>query len=136
GVEATFDASDDEERWKLRLGYTYLDSRDLTADAPLVFRSRHLLKAALSTYVWGPFDAGLDFRYASRPERVDSDFARFVPDAETMVDTRVLDVRLGAQWRNLTVSLLARNALEYYYLERPAFLAPPRNYVLQLQALF
>lgn len=135
GVEATVDVAA-ADRLAFQLAYTFLDADDLTTDLPLVFRSQHLFKGSVNARVYGPFEAGLDYRFASRPERVDSDFARFVPDAETMVDTRVLDVRVGARWRRFQAVLLARNALEYYYLERPALLAPPRHYVLQLQATF
>ena len=55
----------------------------------------------------------------------------------TLVNARkVVDARLVAQWRHLRLAFLVNNALEYYYVERPAILAPPRHFVLQMQALF
>jgi iron complex outermembrane receptor protein len=136
GAEASIEASLIDETLVTRLGYTYLDARDLSADAPLAFRPRHLLTASADIRFAGRFDAGFDFRYASRPESVNSDFARFVPDAETLIDTRVLDVRFGLHFGRYRALTIVRNALEYYYLERPALLAPPRHALLQLQATF
>ncbi len=136
GLEASVDAGLAGERVKVRLGYTFLDADDLTDRLPLPFRPRHLFIASFDARVAGPFEAGFDFRFADRPERVDSDFTRFVPDADLLVDTRVLDLRLGVRRRGLRAALLVKNALEYYYLERPAYLAPPRHFILQLQADF
>ncbi|MFQ5569779.1 MAG: TonB-dependent receptor domain-containing protein [Rhodothermales bacterium] len=136
GVEAGFDAVLDENRLSIGIGYTYLDAEDLTDRRPLVFRSRHLLKASLSATLIGPLSLGLDFRYASAPERVDSDFSRFVRDAELVGSRRVLDARVGLRWPHVGVAFLVKNALEYYYVERPAILAPPRHFILQLQADF
>lgn len=132
GLEATLGTRVADDRLTLQLGYTLLDADDLSSNQPLAFRSRHLVQAALQVTPAAPFELGLDYRLASRPERVDTDFARFVPDAETMVPTRVLDVRIGTRWRGWHLTLITNNALEYYYLERPALLAPPRHYTLQL----
>ncbi len=134
GLEASVDAGLADERVRVRLGYTFLDAEDLTEHLPLPFRPRHLFLASFDARVAGPVEAGLDFRFASRPERVDSDFTRFVPDADRLVDTRVLDLRLGVRRGGLHAALLIKNALEYYYLERPAYLAPPRHFILRLQA--
>ena len=136
GLEATFEAGADDDRWLLSLGYTLLDADDLTEDRPLVFRSRHLFKAGVTVPLVGPLSAGVDFRYASTPERVDNDFSRFVRDATLINARKVLDARIGAQWRHLRLAFLVNNALEYYYVERPAILAPPRHFVLQMQASF
>ncbi len=136
GLEAAFEAATDDEGWRLGLGYTFLDAHDLTEDRPLVYRSRHLFKAALTGRLFGPLSFGLDFRYASAPERLDSDFSRFVRDAETIGPTKVLDARLGARWRHLGLAVLLKNALEYYYVERPAILAPPRHVIVQLHVDF
>ncbi|GIV60476.1 MAG: hypothetical protein KatS3mg043_1565 [Rhodothermaceae bacterium] len=133
GLEAALDLDLADERVRTRLGYTFLDANDRTAGAPLPFRPRHLLLASLDARLIGPLEAGFDYRFASRPERVESDFARFVPDADLLVDTRVLDLRLAVRHDGLHLAFLVKNALEYYYLERPAYLAAPRNYTLRLQ---
>jgi len=136
GLEAALDVSALDDRLKLRIGYTLLDAQDQTTDQPLAYRPRHLLLTALDARVYGSIDAGLDYRYASRPSRVDSDFVLFVRDADLLVATRVLDLRLSARLGGFRAGLLLKNALQYYYLERPALLAPPRHLLLQLQADF
>jgi len=136
GFEATVDAATPDDRWLVSLGYTFLDAEDLTENRPLVFRSRHLFKAGATIPLYGPLSFGVDFRYASAPDRVDNDFSRFVRDAELINAQKVVDARLLARWRHLRLGFLVKNALEYYYVERPAILAPPRHYTLQLQAVF
>lgn len=136
GLEAVIDAATRNNRWRASIGYTFLDARDLTEDTPLVFRSRHQLKTSLVAPIWGPLSLGLDYRYATKPERVDSDFSRFVRDAESIVPINVLDARIRAEWNQLSFALLLNNALEYYYVERPAILAPTRHILLQVQASF
>ncbi len=71
-----------------------------------------------------------------KPERLDTDFSRFVSDADLLVDTRVLDVRAGLTLKRFRASVLVNNATEYYYLERPALLGPPRRLTIQLQIDF
>ena len=92
-------------RASLHTGYTYLDAEDLDAEdleteEPLAFRSTHLLKAG-ATLTVGPLESGVDLRLASAPERVDSDFARFIRDAELSSPIQVMDVRIGASWRGI-----------------------------------
>lgn len=116
-------------------GYTYLDARDLTTDQPLVFRSDHLFKASVTINI-GRLRAGTDVRLASAPERIDSDFAMFVKDAHMMVPIRVFDLRIGTTWRGVRATLHAKNLLDYYYVERPALLAPPRHLILQVATTF
>ncbi|MEM9664723.1 MAG: TonB-dependent receptor [Bacteroidota bacterium] len=110
-----------------QVGYTFVDADDQTLDQPLAFRSRHLLITGLTVPLTPLWTVGLDYRYASAPERVESDFARFVPDAEITVDTHVLDLRASVTWYRLRLDLLVNNALNYHYVERPAILAPPRH---------
>jgi iron complex outermembrane receptor protein len=133
GIEITAAMETPSDGAGIRLGYTFLDARDLSADEPLVFRSRHLLKVGATSEA-GPIQIGADLRIASAPERVDSDFARFVPDAHLMGPTRVVDLRAGTSWRSVRVMLHLKNALDYYYLERPALLAPPRHAIVQIAA--
>lgn len=116
--------------------YTFVDADDLTAGEPLAFRAQHLVHLSSTLPLPRRLTAAIDYRYASRPERVQTDFARLVEDAETMVDTHVLDLRLMARRGPLRAILLLRNALNYHYVERPAILAPPRELVLRLEARF
>ncbi len=135
GVEAETQLLWPGDRAVTRLAYQLLDTRDLTASRPLVFRSRHLLQGGIDVDA-GVVRVGADYRFSSAPTRVDSDFARFVPDAEVLVATHVLDLRAAFSWRVLTATVLLRNALDYYYAERPAILAPPRSVALRISATF
>lgn len=129
GLETSADVAGLDGRITGRLAYTLLDARDLTEDRPLVFRSTHLFKAAVDVGL--PYDlfAGADYQFSSKPERVDTDFARFVPDADLLVPIHVLDLRAGLRTSRFELVLLLNNALEYYYVERPAILAPPRHLI-------
>ncbi|HEX7072244.1 MAG TPA: TonB-dependent receptor [Rhodothermales bacterium] len=118
----------------LKLAYTFLWTRDLDADQALAFRSPHLLKTSLDWSLTRSLRAGVDYRFSSKPQRVDSDFAKFVRDAELMVSQHVVDVRASWSWSHFVLAALVTNALDYYYVERPAYLAPPRQFVLQVRA--
>lgn len=118
------------------LAYTLLDARDRTTGRALVYRSRHLVQARADLALTRTVSVGADARFASRPDVVDSDFARFVPDADVFDDVRVLDVR--AEWTSPwgRLGLVGRNVLDHYHVERPAFLAPVRSLALQWRAAF
>lgn len=131
GLEATLSLQGARDRWRIHAGYTLLDADDLRAEQPLVFRSQHLVKASVSASPMSLFRTGLDLRLASPFERVDSDFARFVPDADVTVPIRVLDAYAGIQYGAFDVTIRIDNVLDYYYVERPAVLAPPRHAILQ-----
>ncbi|NBC18035.1 MAG: TonB-dependent receptor [Bacteroidetes bacterium] len=134
GAEATATLEPPSARWHLQAGYTVLDADDLSADQPLVFRSRHLVKASARASLHSALTLGVDLRVASAFERVDSDFARFVPDADEALPIRVVDGHLAVRWRAYQLTLRIENLLDYYYVERPAILAPPRHATLQLIA--
>ena len=131
GFEVELEASAAPGPWSLRIGYQFLDADDQRLHQPLAFRSRHLATVAISADIWRGIHSGLDARFTSAFERVDSDFARFVPDADVVTPIRVLDARLGVRRPRFGATLIVRNVLDYYYVERPAILAPPRSLVVQ-----
>jgi len=132
GFEATAEWISRNPRLSIRSGYTYLDSEDHSTGEPLPFRSKHLLILGGDALVYGPFSIGADFRYSSKPEQVDSDFALFVPDADQLVDTRLLDLRVSYEAGAFLVRLLLKNATDYYYIERVALFGTPRRIEIQL----
>ncbi|MFT4604698.1 MAG: outer membrane receptor for ferrienterochelin and colicins [Rhodothermales bacterium] len=134
GSEVSLEAS--RGGHSLRLGYTLLDAQDKTIDQPLASRSKHQLTTGFEAEVLRWATLGADLRLMSAPESVDSDFALFVQDADLLVSMRVLDLRATFRRGPLTATLLLNNALDYYYLERPAFLAPPRHLQIRVQATF
>lgn len=142
GTEASISISTLDQNHQIRLGYTYLDAIDLELDEPLLYRSKHLFHASANSMITDWMEAGLDFRTASAPERVDTDFSLFVPDADVFPAQYVTDIRL-LFWLlnqendlNLNASVLVNNVFDYYYVERPAIFAPPRNFQIVLEATF
>jgi len=131
GLDASVIAAPIPDRLIATLGYTYLDTRRRLAsdstEGPLAFRPRHLLTVG-ADYSLGALGVGADFRFASRPERI---------ELEGFVDPRrvamkVLDLR--AAWkpagRPVEVRVLATNVLNYIYNLVPETLAPVRTVTL------
>lgn len=126
GFDASIIAAPIPERLIATLGYTFLSTRrSLPGDStegPLAFRPRHLLTLG-SDYAIGAFGVGADFRYASRPERIELE--GFVDQRRVAV--KVLDVR--GSWRRgpVEVRVRAANVLNYIYNLVPETLAPVRT---------
>ena len=130
GLDATLLTAPIPQHLTAAIGYTYLHARQLASDSaperPLGFRPRHLVTFS-ADYVIGLAGAGAgvgaDFRYASRPERIELE--GFVDPRRVAV--KVLDLR--ARWTRgpLDVRLLVANALDYIYNLVPETLAPVRT---------
>ncbi len=142
GIETSLQVGTINNRQKMSVSYTLLDARDLKLDKPLNQRSRHLVIASANSYLVGPMFVGADYRYASKSEAIDSDLGRFVKSASARVPVGVLDMRIGfdkdagmgrAGYR---LAFIVKNVTDQYYTERPAFLAPPRHGMLQLEVMF
>lgn len=133
GAEWMFEWTSPAERWATSLGYTYLHSEDGETGLELPFRPAHQVVATVDVQIGSSWRIGADGRYISEPARLETDFARFVPDADVMVDTRVLDVR--ASWKRgpFGAAFLIQNATEYHYVDRPAILGEPRRFTIQLE---
>lgn len=136
GLEAEVAFTSFNDRLQIHAGYTLLDAVDRETNRALVFRSKHLLKAGISSQLVGPLELGIDARFASEFERVDTDFARFVPDADVVSPIHVVDVRIAAHVSRYRIALFVRNIFDYYYVERPAILAPPRSLLFQITSSF
>ncbi len=119
-----------------QLGYTYLDTEDLTEKVPLSFRPKHMLKAGFDAKLPMSFEIGLDYRFISAPEAVDTDFVLFIPDADILLDTKVVDLWLAYRKGPFRLALMSKNAFEYYYVERPAMIGAPRSYLARLDIGF
>ena len=142
GVEASLSVSTLDRNHQVKLGYTYLNTTDRELNQPLLYRSKHLLNGSANSVITDWVEAGIDFRAASPPERVDTDFSLFVPDAEVFPTQYITDIRFKFQvppvYEGLDVnaSFLINNLFDYYYVERPAIFAPPRNFQIVIEALF
>lgn len=134
GFETTVDLRDVTGESGVMVGYTFLDHEDKDTGEPLTYRSTHQLNVSLNLNLPDVADFGLDYRFLSKPERIDTDFSLFVPNSDEFVDIHVVDFRvartlmLGSAGNRLTVSGAVKNVLNYYYVERPAYLAQPRTY--------
>jgi iron complex outermembrane receptor protein len=128
GLDATVLAAPIPDRLTGMLTYTYLYARRLaqggTPEEPLAFRPKHLLTLS-ATYApgGGALDVGGDFRYVSRPERIELE--GFVD--ERRVAVKVLDLSAGWTHGPLEIRLLVVNALNYIYNLVPETLAPVRT---------
>ncbi|MEX0945373.1 MAG: TonB-dependent receptor [Balneolaceae bacterium] len=142
GVETSVSMSDLNQNHHFNISYTFLDPVDLELDRSLVYRSKHLLQISARSFITSWIEAGLDFRTASAPDAVDSDFSFFVPDAELFPVLYVTDLRLRFVWENpdqkfgFSSTLMVKNLFDYYYIERPAIFAPPRNLQIVLDFSF
>ncbi len=142
GAEASISVSTLDQNQQIKLGYTFLNTTDLELNEPLLYRSKHLFNASANSAITDELEVGLDFRAASPPERVDTDFSLFVPDAEVFPAQYITDLRFKYQvpkiygGLDLNASLLINNLFDYYYVERPAIFAPPRNFQIVIEALF
>jgi len=121
GLDATVLVAPIPDHLTAMLAYTYLATRPI-----LAFRPTHLLTLSAdyapagSSGAWG---AGADFRYASRPRRIELE--GFVD--ERRVAVKVLDVRAAWTHGPVEMRLLVANALNYIYNLVPETLEPVRT---------
>jgi len=131
GFDASLVAAPIPDRLIATLGYTYLDTRRRLAgdstEGPLAFRPRHLLTLG-ADYTLGILGVGADFRFASRPARIELE--GFVDPRR--VPVKVLDLRAALKPRGWPVEVraLATNVLNYIYDLVPETLAPVRTVTL------
>ncbi len=142
GAEASVSVTSIGQNHQLSASYTFLDPADLEMNQPLVYRSKHLLQLSGRSFFTSWMEAGLDFRTASAPDRVDTDFAFFVSDAEVFPAVYVTDARMRFILEQpesrfeISATLMVRNLFNYYYIERPAIFAPPRNFQVVVDVKF
>jgi iron complex outermembrane receptor protein len=127
GLDATVLTAPIPHRLTVGLGYTYLHAEQLARAGapaqPLAFRPRHLMALGADYTLGAAASLGADFRYASRPERIELE--GFVDSRRVAV--KVLDLR--ARWTRgpFDVRVLVANALDYIYNLVPETLAPGRT---------
>lgn len=109
------------------------------SNSVLKYRSKFLVQSRLMVPI-GAFQLQADYRFQSRVEAIDALLKTLrIPDVDARVPIHVLDVRLIADLYSLAslpvmATLNVKNALNYYYTEIIANLAPTRSIVLQLDA--
>ncbi len=131
GVESMLEWQSDTGFLHLSLGYTWLHTEETKSGEELPFRPNHQVVSTIEVQATRTIRIGLDGRWISEPGRLETDFARFVTDADMMVDTRVLDFRTSTKQGPFTFALIVNNILEYHYVDRPAILGEPRRFTIQ-----
>ena len=91
-------------RWNAWVAYQLIGTRDDATGQPLPFRPSHLAQAHAG-WTSGPWAAGTFARYQSAPGNTQTDFARFVPDADQLGDARVIDLYARAGAGRLAVAI-------------------------------
>jgi outer membrane receptor protein involved in Fe transport len=123
------------------LGYTYIDSRDLSTGEVLKFRPRNTLYGSMQLNIEHLTVEG-DYRYMSRVEAIDENLVRFAPivDGDQRVAIKVVDIRafyeLSGAGLPVRVGLNITNIFNYHYVELIGNLAPVRTVMLTLDGLF
>ncbi len=136
GLEVSAKTSFFENYFQLNLAYTYLKPMDRVENDILRFRSKHLfyVNTVLS---YSDIDLGIDFRYISRIERIDKEFALYIADAEQRVPTYVVDAHISSIFTFGDVPFRAsfhiNNLLQYNYVELIGNIAPIRNFTLRIE---
>ncbi len=137
GIETNLNGYFFAKAVRLNLGYTYVDSKDLVKNDFLNFRPRHLFYSGLLLNI-AMLQAGVDYRYISRYDRIDEKLALLVPDADLRVDVHVVDLRLATHFilgkMPLRMSFQINNLLHYNYVSLVGSLAPPRTFVVTLES--
>jgi len=117
----------------VNLGYTYIEPRNLTNDKYLNYRPRHLFYSQ-SSWKYSFLTAGVDYRFMSKYDQIDKNFAFIISDANALVDAHIVDLRIFAEFelsdKFISISLQVNNLLQYHYTDLIGSIAPIRNYVL------
>ncbi len=117
--------------------FTAMMPTNVDSGSVLKYRSKFLAGGRVLVPI-GAFQLQADYRFQSRYEEVDELLKVLqIPDAEARVPIHVLDLRLIADLYSLAgvpamATLNVKNALNYYYTEIIANLAPTRSVILQI----
>jgi len=121
----------------LETSLTYINPKDLELNQTLKYRSKILWYSRIFVPL-NNFKINLDYRFMSRIDEVDELLDMFIQDASKRVNAHIVDVGISYNLEkvinsNLSLSLIVKNLLDYYYTEYPGNLAPTRNITLQIE---
>ena len=127
----------------LKIGYTYLWSRDIENHQAMKYRPRNMVYSTLD-YNPYPYEFSLDFRYWSKVEAIDTDITQppveLIVDGDKRVPVYVFDVNAGYNFIisnvPMKVNVNIKNLFNYYYVEMLGNIAPLRNISLSIDAYF
>jgi iron complex outermembrane receptor protein len=114
--------------------------RDLRLGADLPGRSNFISHASLA-WTPGAWTLSLDYRYLSRPQRVEESVGWIIPDAATQFETSNIDVRIAVDLRSLAKlpfvgTLTTRNLLQDRYTNAVGSIGPIRNVEAGIEGRF
>jgi iron complex outermembrane receptor protein len=141
GLEVNITSPLFAENLILNLGYNYLWAIDVENNVVLKYRPKHTFIAGIN-FKEEIFEAGIDFRYLSRVEKIDQEFVDLglVPNGDERVKILVTDARISFNLYHFKIpariSLNAANIFNYYYVELIGNIAPIRNFSLNIEAIF
>jgi outer membrane receptor for ferrienterochelin and colicins len=124
-----------------QLGYTYIDSKDLSTGEVLKFRPRTTLYGSMQVSL-GHLVFESDYRYLSRIEAIDENLVRLAPivDGDERVPIKVFDLRVFYDLSDVNLpvrlGLSVTNVFNYHYVELIGNLSPVRQVSLTVDGLF
>jgi len=127
----------------LKVGYTYLWSRDLTLHKAMKYRPRHRVYVS-ANYTFYPFELGIYYRYWSRVEEIDETIVKppveLIVEGDLRVPVYVWDASAGFNFNlseiPLKLSANVYNIFNYNYVEFLGNIRPLRNFSLRLDIYF
>ena len=120
------------------IGYTFIEPRNITEDKfeYLKYRPRHLLYTN-ANWKYKDLLLGIDYRYISKYDKIDEEFASIITDGDETVDVHVVDVRISQKVNlgnfPLKTTLQINNLLQYNYIDLIGSIAPIRNFIITLE---
>jgi outer membrane receptor for ferrienterochelin and colicins len=121
-----------------KIGYTFIEPRNITLDKSeyLKYRPRHLLYMN-AYWKYKDFNAGVDYRYISKYDKIDEEFARLIADGDERIAVNVVDVQISQNFKignfPLKTSFQINNLLQYNYIDLIGSIAPIRNFIFSLE---
>jgi iron complex outermembrane receptor protein len=135
GIDCSFQTDWRSKMVSTQIGYTYIDSKNLSPGLeygfPLKYRSKHTLYFT-NDIQFNSFTIGMDIRYLSQFERIDEYHKVYIKDIDRIVPTYVMAIRFGFNSEHIAFRLLIDNLFQYNYLISPANIGPPRTLIFQL----
>jgi outer membrane receptor for ferrienterochelin and colicins len=135
GLEINFSWTLFPELLDIRLGYTYSDPINLTKNEFLTYRPRHLFYNHIGL-TYKIFKFAVDYRFMSRYDKIDENFALVIEDAEKRVHAHIVDARLSTNIRSFIVALQINNLLQYHYVDVIGSIAKTRHFILSISKTF
>ncbi len=137
GAELSLSGSFFDNLLTAGVAYTWLDPLELDQDGAvtdtLSYRFRHSLSTQ-STVTWKNFSCVVEYRFASRMDRVELFQENDKTGADRRVPVHIYNIGFGYQVNNLEFRLRVENLLQYYYVDLERNMGPERS--LSLQATY